>query len=89
MSCKCIKAFSIFERKNLKHYLTYWVTLLTLTITIPVLAQQAINIPAKPLSEALKELGEKTNLQIIYDASLVSGKTSTPVQGTLKANEAL
>lgn len=89
MSCKCIKAFSIFERRNLKYYLTYWITLLTLTITIPALAQQVINIPAKPLSEALKELGEKTNLQIIYDAKLVSGKTSTPVQGALKANESL
>lgn len=89
MFCKCTKAFSVSESANLRFYLTYWVTTLILTITTPVLAQQSIYIPAKPLSEALKELGEQTNLQIIYDASIVSGKTSTSVQGTLKANEAL
>lgn len=89
MSCKCIKALSVLERENLKSYLTYWITLLTLTIAIPALAQQTINIPAKPLSEALKELGEKTGLQIIYDASLVSGKTSKSIKGSLKASEAL
>ena len=89
MSCKYIKIFSDTGNENLRSYLGYWITTLTLTIATPALAQQAINIPAKPLSEALQELGEKTDLQIIYDANLISGKTSKSVQGTLKANEAL
>jgi len=89
MPCKCTKAFSMSENANLRSCLTYWITTLILTITTPALAQQTINIPAKPLSEALKELGERTDLQIIYDANLVSGKTSAPVHGTLKTNEAL
>lgn len=52
-------------------------------------AQQIIDIPAQPLSEALKELGQQSGLQIIYDADVVTGKQSQAIKGAYEAEDAL
>ncbi|ACE85857.1 TonB-dependent siderophore receptor [Cellvibrio japonicus] len=55
---------------------------LAMAASMQVIAQQPINIPAQPLADALKQLGEKTGLQIIYDAAIIKGLNSQSAQGS-------
>lgn len=57
---------------------------LALALSTPAMAQQMVEIPAQPLASALKSLGQQTGLQIIYNAELVAGRQSPPVQGTFE-----
>ena len=50
---------------------------------------QTIDIPAQPLPAAIRQLAEKTGMQILYAADLVAGRTSHAVSGRLAPAEAL
>lgn len=53
-------------------------------------AQQAsYDIPAQPLSRALVRFSNATGLQLFYDATLVRGRTSPGVSGSMSRQEAL
>ena len=65
----------------------YGAVALALSISTGVAAQQAIDIPAQPLASAIKAIGQKTGIQIAYNASLIKGKTSVAVKGMLKGDE--
>lgn len=62
---------------------------LTLISAAPALAQDIINIPAQPLSDALVELGNETGLQVLAPADAVAGKTSKAVSGPMTPEAAL
>jgi iron complex outermembrane receptor protein len=47
------------------------------------------DIPAQPLAQALTTLGQQAGLQFAVTASVVAGKTSTPVAGAMSAEQAL
>ncbi len=47
------------------------------------------DLPAQPLSEALRAYGSMTDLTVIARASLLDGLTSTPVSGNYSPREAL
>jgi iron complex outermembrane receptor protein len=47
------------------------------------------DIPAQPLAQALTTLGQQAGLQFAVTASVVAGKTSTPVAGAMTAEQAL
>ena len=49
----------------------------------------AIDIPAQPLSDALRALSAQTGLQFIADSELTRGITAPAVSGTLRPTEAL
>lgn len=49
----------------------------------------AIDIPAQPLSDALRALSRQTGLQFIADSALTRGVTAPAVSGTLRPTEAL
>ncbi|MFN4169997.1 MAG: STN domain-containing protein, partial [Pannonibacter phragmitetus] len=61
--------------------------------TGPAVAQQAAtasySVPAGPLGTAISRFGDRSNLQVLYPAALVQGKTSPGVSGTLTPTEAL
>jgi len=61
--------------------------------TLPEQAQAApaatFDIPAQPLAQALTTLGQQAGLQFAVTASVVAGKTSTPVAGAMTAEQAL
>ncbi|RRV07248.1 TonB-dependent siderophore receptor [Pseudomonas sp. v388] len=47
------------------------------------------DIPAQPLNSALQELGRQGDLQVLYNADDVRGKTSSPVRGRLSVEQAV
>lgn len=49
----------------------------------------SFDIPAQPLERALLAYGAATGIQILYDASLVSGKRSSPVSGRYPPQQTL
>lgn len=55
----------------------------------PAAATANVDIPAQPLSDALIAFSRQTRVQIFAPSSLVSGKTSTSVRGSLSAQVAL
>ena len=56
----------------------------------PALAAPAdIDLPAQPLSDAIKALARATGTSIAADSSLLAGKTAPAVQGRLEPAEAL
>ncbi|MEO4042265.1 TonB-dependent receptor [Hoeflea sp. CAU 1731] len=68
-------------------------TALTSTMAVPTaMAQEqvyTVNIPEGPLSAALNRLADQTGLQIGYDSAVVSGLTTTGLNGSYTAGEAL
>ena len=52
-------------------------------------AEQSISVPAGPLTPALNSLAAQTGLQILFDASVASGKTTRGVEGTMTPQQAL
>ncbi|MBX8828653.1 STN domain-containing protein, partial [Ochrobactrum sp. SFR4] len=57
-----------------------------------VYAQQtniSYSIPAGSLGAVISRFGDKSNLQILYPADLVRGKSSSGLQGTMGKQEAL
>ncbi|AHG64635.1 TonB-dependent siderophore receptor [Advenella mimigardefordensis] len=63
-----------------------------LTFSVAAHAQQRavpITIGPQPLSDALLKLGQQTNLQFIYQASLLQGLNTRGVKGTLTPEQAL
>jgi outer membrane receptor protein involved in Fe transport len=51
--------------------------------------QQPISVPAGPLTPALNSLAAQTGLQILFDASIAQGKTTSGASGNLTAQQAL
>lgn len=49
----------------------------------------AFSIPAQPLDDALARFGASTGFQLLYDASLASGRRSTAVEGVMEPRQAL
>lgn len=49
----------------------------------------SFDIPAQSLDAALRQFGDRTSHEALYDASLVVGKRSRDVQGNLRPAEAL
>lgn len=52
-------------------------------------AERSITVPAGPLTPALNNLAAQTGLQILYDASLAEGKTTSGTRGNLTPEQAL
>lgn len=52
-------------------------------------AERSISVPPGPLTPALNSLAAQTGLQILFDASLASGKTTQGVSGMLTPEQAL
>ena len=52
-------------------------------------APVSVDIPAQPLSEALKQLGRQTPLQLFFAPELVSGKNAPAVRGQMAPGQAL
>ena len=50
---------------------------------------RTFDIPSQPLAQALTTLGQQAGLQFAVTASVVAGKTSTPVAGAMTAEQAL
>lgn len=50
---------------------------------------KAFNIPAQPLAQALPAFAKTTGLQMMYDATLVPGRRSSPVSGAMSPRSAL
>jgi hypothetical protein len=50
---------------------------------------RTFDIPAQPLAQALTTLGQQARLQFAVTASVVAGKTSTPVAGAMTTEQAL
>lgn len=50
---------------------------------------RTFDIPAQPLAQALTTLGQQAGLQFAVTASVVAGKTSTPVAGAMTTEQAL
>src|SRR5687767_1154188 len=48
-----------------------------------------LDIPAQPLSKALRIFAEQSGIQIVYYAQIAEGQTASRVLGTLSAKEAL
>lgn len=48
-----------------------------------------LNIPAQPLSSALEALSQKTGIHVFYAEEIVKGKTSTALNGSLSAQQAV
>ncbi|MCK9563373.1 MAG: TonB-dependent receptor plug domain-containing protein, partial [Bacteroidales bacterium] len=49
----------------------------------------SISIPAKPLGEALLQLGEQTSLQIFFSPDVAAGLSAAPLSGKLEPEQAL
>ncbi len=79
----------------LRGLLTVAATLcLAIPLAGPAAAQKAANvvaleIPAQPLSAALKSLVRQSGVQMFFDEDLVAGFESAPVSGTMSVLEAL
>lgn len=52
-------------------------------------AERSITVPAGPLTPALNSLAAQTGLQILYDASLAAGKTTSGARGNITPEQAL
>ena len=52
-------------------------------------AGTALELRAQPLGEALRRLAKQANLQILFDAGLVAGRSSPAVRGNLTPRAAL
>jgi TonB-dependent siderophore receptor len=52
-------------------------------------AQTGFNIPAGPLNQALAAFGRQSGIQLSYEASIASGKTSPGIQGTATREQAI
>ena len=48
-----------------------------------------IALSAQPLDEALRSLARQANLQILFDAELVAGRSAAPISGTVSPRAAL
>jgi TonB-dependent siderophore receptor len=48
-----------------------------------------VSIPAQSLSGALRQLAEASGLQLVYDAKITDGKSTSGVSGTMSSREAL
>jgi outer membrane receptor for ferric coprogen and ferric-rhodotorulic acid len=82
----CALAVNLATSKLTRTNLKYFGTALALSLSTSVAAQQTIDIPAQPLAKALKELGNQTGVELIYNASLIEGKKSNAVKGKLDVN---
>jgi hypothetical protein len=49
----------------------------------------AIELPAQPLGEALRGLAKQANLQILFEAGLVTGHPAPAIRGQVTARDAL
>ncbi|NYT78114.1 TonB-dependent receptor [Alcaligenaceae bacterium] len=49
----------------------------------------AINIPAQPLEQALRQLGKQTGLALFFSQKIVAGQNAPAVNGSLSPDEAL
>jgi outer membrane receptor for ferric coprogen and ferric-rhodotorulic acid len=70
------------------------ISLTTAADVRPAAAQQAsatinYSVPAGSLGKAISRFGDRSNLQVLYPANLVRGKTSPGVSGNLTREEAL
>lgn len=82
---------------NLRKVLLAGTALLVLSPTTPGMVrtaaaqgtQQQISVPAGPLTPALNSLAAQTGLQILFDASIAQGKTTSGASGNLSAQQAL
>lgn len=52
-------------------------------------AARPLNFPARPLGEALADLGAQTGFEVVYPTDLVAGRVSAAVQGVMTPAEAL
>jgi hypothetical protein len=52
-------------------------------------ASMPIELQAQPLGEALRNLAKQADLQILFDASLVAGRSARPIDETLSPRAAL
>jgi iron complex outermembrane receptor protein len=52
-------------------------------------AQTSFNIPAGPLNRVLAAFGKQSGIQISYEASIASGKTSPGIQGATTREQAI
>ncbi|HRO00893.1 MAG TPA: TonB-dependent siderophore receptor [Nitrobacter sp.] len=52
-------------------------------------AQTSFNIPAGPLNRALAAFGRQSGIQLSYEASIASGKTSPGIQGAATREQAI
>ncbi|MGF7112509.1 outer membrane receptor for ferric coprogen and ferric-rhodotorulic acid [Pseudomonas laurylsulfatiphila] len=64
-------------------------TLLLLGTSQVEAAPVNVNVPAQSLASALRELGQQTNLQILYSQDMVNGIKSTAVSGNMEPEQAL
>ena len=55
----------------------------------PPTAGDAVSAPLQPLGDALRALAKEANLQILFDADVVSGRTVIPLSAALPARAAL
>ncbi len=63
---------------------------LALLLLTPQLLQAAdFNLPAQALGKALHALGEKTNVNVLFDPQAVKGREAPAVQGATTVDEAL
>ncbi|MCM2477111.1 TonB-dependent receptor [Rhizobium sp. CG5] len=84
-------------RAGLRAILLAGTALVVLNPAMPAMAEtaaaqataQSISVPAGPLTPALNSLAAQTGLQILFDASLASGRTTAGVSGTLSPEQAL
>ncbi|GGF74695.1 TonB-dependent receptor [Azorhizobium oxalatiphilum] len=53
------------------------------------IVQQSVSIPAGPLTTALNRLAAQTGIEILFDATLTSGRMTAGVSGTLTPAQAL
>ena len=52
-------------------------------------AAVAIELRSQPLGEALRRLAKQANLQILFDAALVTGRSAPAIRGNLTPRSAL
>ncbi|MBI3908281.1 MAG: TonB-dependent receptor plug domain-containing protein, partial [Pseudomonas fluorescens] len=64
-------------------------TLLLLGTSQVEAAPVNVDVPAQSLASALRQLGQQTNLQILYSQDMVNGIKSTAVSGNMEAEQAL
>lgn len=64
-------------------------TLLLLGTSEVQAAPVNVNVPSQSLASALQQLGQQTDLQILYSQDMVNGLKSTAVSGNLEPEQAL
>jgi len=62
---------------------------LALSMSTSVFAEQEVDIKAQPLATAIKDLAQKSGVQIGYNAKIVLGKNSSAVKGVFTTDEVL